>query len=795
MDVQTLLNELNPPQREAVEAMTGPLLVLAGAGSGKTRVLTFRVANIILQGEATPGQIFAVTFTNKAAREMCHRIESLLTRMGIPLHEPLWISTFHSSCARILREDIYRLGYQPFFVIYDSGDQLSLLKRICEDMNLNDKVYPPKSFIHQISQAKMLGLTPDKVSGHRFFKMDETTLEVYQNYEIEMKRSNALDFDDLLLKTYELLSQHPDVLAQYRDKFRFILVDEYQDTNHIQYLIVKLLAEGHRNLCVVGDEDQSIYSWRGADIKNILDFEKDFPEAKTVKLEENYRSSQNIVDAATKVISKNTQRKNKVLFTSNEPGSKITVQAENNEYDEARFVVRKIQDLTRDRQYSLNDIAIFYRTNAQSRVLEEQLRSHALAYRVFGSVKFYERKEIKDVICYMRMILNPNDDVAFYRTINTPTRGIGKTTVQEILTMASQHKISAFEAARQVAMQRVVHAGACGKINGFLNLIETLREDLKGSSPSEVYLRILDVTGYAKKLKDENTPEASTRIENLEEFQNAILQFEDEREEEATMQTFLEEMALISDADKADDEMEAVTLMTLHLSKGLEYKNVFMVGLEEGLFPSGRSIDDPDQLEEERRICYVGMTRARENLFMSYAKSRRVYGQEEFRPVSRFIAEVPKELVSANAAIKRPGFLDRYAEKYGTQMEPEAGSQSSPHAGYRSRDAVANKNVFPNYEGDNFSRESATQQSYSNDNFGQQGYANDGYSNEGFSEDSFESAQSKNFSRGQRVRHPTFGVGSIFQVEGSGDQQKVSVLFNDRSLKKFMVKHARLERV
>jgi DNA helicase-2/ATP-dependent DNA helicase PcrA len=760
MDVESLLAELNPPQREAVETLTGPLLVLAGAGSGKTRVLTFRMANVILQGEATPGQILAVTFTNKAAREMNHRIESLLTRMGIPLHEPLWISTFHSSCARILREDIHRLGYQPFFVIYDDGDQLSLLKRICEELNLDDKVFPPKGFRHQISQAKMLGLTPDQVPGHRFFRMDETTIEVYRAYEEEMKRSNALDFDDLLLKTYELLKNNPDVLQSYRNKFRFILVDEYQDTNHIQYLIVKLLASEHRNLCVVGDEDQSIYSWRGADIQNILDFEKDFPEAKIVKLEENYRSSKNIVEAASHLIAKNTQRKDKVLFTNNEVGAKITVQAENNEYDEARFVVRKVQDLMRTRNYTLNDMAVFYRTNAQSRVLEEQLRSHGVPYRVFGSVKFYERKEIRDIICYMRLILNPTDDVAYYRVVNTPTRGIGKTTIEEVLKMASSNKMSAIEAANQVAMQRLVHSGAANKLQNFSFMIGSLREDLKNASPSEVYLKILDTTQYAKKLKDENTPEAQSRIENLEEFNNAILQFEDEREDEATLQTFLEEMALISDADKSDDEIEAVTLMTLHLSKGLEFKNVFVVGLEEGLFPSGRSLDekaDPTQLEEERRICYVGMTRARENLFLSYAKSRRVYGQEEFRPVSRFIGEIPEKFLTANAAIKRPSFLDKYAAKYGDEMPlPHLTEKKSKPA-----------DVFHNYEDDDFN----------DDSFGG------------------ESNRPNDYKKGERVRHPIFGVGSIFQIEGSGTEQKVSVLFQDRSLKKFMVKHARLERV
>jgi len=777
MDITALLDELNPSQREAAETLNGPLLILAGAGSGKTRVLTYRMTNLILQGEATPGQILAVTFTNKAAKEMGHRIQSLLVRAGIPMHEELWISTFHSSCARILRQDIHRLGYQSFFVIYDDGDQLSLIKRICEEMNLDDKVFPPKAFRHQFSQAKMLGLTPEKVGNHRFFKMDETALEAFQMYEDEMKRSNALDFDDLLLKTYELFTKHPDVLESYRDKFLYILVDEYQDTNHIQYLLVKLLADKHRNLCVVGDEDQSIYSWRGADIQNILDFEKDFPEAKVVKLEENYRSTKNIVQAASKVIAKNSQRKDKTLFTQNEAGSKIVLQAENNEYDEARFVVFKIQELLRA-GHKLNEMAIFYRTNAQSRVMEEQLRSYGLPYRMIGSVKFYERREVKDILCYLRLILNPMDDVALYRIINTPTRGIGKTTIEEVEKFASQNKISAIEAAQKVAENRLVHSGACNKLQNFRYMFDNLRQKAVELSPSELYLQILEVTQYAQKLKEENTPEAQTRIENLEEFQNAILQFEDERGNEATLTSFLEEMALVSDADQIDENADAVTMMTLHLSKGLEYKNVFMVGLEEGLFPSGQSLNEqnPERLEEERRLCYVGMTRARENLYMSFAKSRRVYGQEEHRPASRFLAEIPEEFITTNSRLKRPAFLDRFADKYAANVSVHdelglsGGGNNSSLGGARGGFGAPSARKKPNdYE-----------QSFPT------------YEDDDFSDDVVAGPE---LTRGDRVRHPIFGVGSIFQVEGAGDQQKVSVLFSDKSLKKFMTKHARLQKV
>ncbi len=756
MKQEQLQNDLNPAQLEAVQTLSGPLLILAGAGSGKTRVLTYRVANLILQGEATPGQVLAVTFTNKAAREMGSRIESLLHQAGVPIHEEMWISTFHSFCARFLREEIHRLGYQPFFVIYDDSDQLSLIKRICEDLNLNDKVYVPKSIRHSIGQAKMLGLTPEKVPASAFFRLDETTLEIYRIYEDEMKRANAVDFDDLLLKTHAILQKYPEVLESYQNQFHYVLVDEYQDTNHIQYLIVKLLAQKHRNICVVGDEDQSIYSWRGADIRNILEFEKDFPETKIVKLEENYRSTKNIVGAASHVIAKNTQRKSKTLFTRNTHGSKIAVQAENNEYDEARFVVRKIRDFILARQYQLNDIAVFYRTNAQSRVLEEQLRSESLPYRVIGTVKFYERKEIKDVICYMRLLLNPTDDVAFFRIVNTPARGIGRTTLDEVLKFATQNKISAYDAAQEVAVKRLVHSGACNKLQNFRHMTDKLRAELTNLTPSEVYLRILDETQYAMKLKEENTPEAQARLENLEEFQNALLQFENERDEsEATLAAFLEEMALVSDADRDNPEQDAVTLMTLHLSKGLEFKNVFIVGLEEGLFPSEQSLNEsePDRLEEERRLCYVGMTRARENLFLSYARSRRVWGEEEIRPHSRFLSEIPDEYLTTNAKLKQPAFLKRFIDKFGNGSTAQTTLAEPSH-----------------WQADEFTRDE-------------------------FTNDSFEelSPARGTFKRGQRVRHPVFGVGSIFQVEGSGDQTKVSVLFADKSLKKFMAKHARLE--
>lgn len=762
------MHPLNTPQTEAATTLQGPLLILAGAGSGKTRVLTHRICNLILNGEASPAEILAVTFTNKAAREMEHRTAQLLKDNGVPIYDKLWISTFHSTCSRILRDDIHRLGYQPFFIIYDDSDQLSVLKNILKDLNINDKIYPPKSLKGQISNAKMLGLEPDTVAKKAFFTMDDRALEVFREYEERLKSSNALDFDDLLLKTHKLFQMHPDILQKYRERFRFIMVDEYQDTNHIQYLLVKMLAEGHRNLCVVGDEDQSIYSWRGADIRNILDFEKDFPEAKVVKLEENYRSSKNIVESASFLIRKNTERKDKVLFTNNEAGSKIVVQAENNEYDEARFVVRRIQDLQMNGQFNYNDYAVFYRTNAQSRVLEEQMRSYSVPYRLVGAVRFYDRMEVKNVICYLRLLLNATDDVAFHRILNVPARGIGKTTGDKLLQYQNEFRVPALVAAEEMAQKRLVHAGSCNKLNQFINLIEKLKKASKELSLSELYIRVLEDTGYGASLKQENTPEAQNRLDNLEELHNAILQFEKERGDEATLQSFLEEMALVSEADKQNMDEDAVTLMTLHLSKGLEFKNVFVVGLEEGLFPSIRNNNSSDDsaIEEERRLAYVGMTRARENLHLSFARTRRVWGQEESRPPSRFIKEIPEKYIATNAPIKRPAFLERYEEKYGAadsyshdDLDQNTNNRTQSRS-FSEISAQRGNDVFPDYE------------DMSDDN-----------------------TQNIGFTKGTRVRHPVFGVGSIFEVEGIGESQKVSVLFNDRSLKKFMVKHARLQRV
>lgn len=760
VSIESLTESLNPPQKDAVDTLSGPLLILAGAGSGKTRVLTFRTANLIAQGLASSDEILAVTFTNKAAREMEGRIQSLLKQVGAPVYGKLWISTFHSICARILRDHIHLLDYKPFFGIYDSADQISMIKKVLTALQIDEKTYPAKSFAARINAAKTDALTPDDVR-KRPRVMDERSLQVYEKYEEEMKRANSLDFGDLLMKTYLLFNDYPAVLESYQRKFRYIMVDEYQDTNRIQYLLVQKLASAHRNLCVVGDEDQSIYSWRGADIHNILDFEKDFPNAKVVKLEQNYRSSQTIINAATEVIRNNTQRKDKTLFTENPEGDPIIVREENNEYDEARYVVNEIQNLLNHSDVSPEDIAIFYRTNAQSRVLEEQFRTRNMPYRLVGGMKFYERMEIKDILAYMKLILNPTDDIAFKRVINVPARGIGKTTVDRLEEFSASRDVSMIEGCALAVDNREFNAGTTSKLRAFLNLLDSLRTSARTVSLPELYHAILDGTAYVQRLKEEDTPESESRIENLEEFDNAISKFAEERGEEGTLQSFLEEMSLVSDQDSLDDaDTRSVTMMTLHISKGLEYPVVFIVGMEENLFPSGRASEDhgdPTAIEEERRLCYVGMTRAEKKLTLTYARNRKVWGTEHQNPPSRFLTELPSAGVVRQTSAQRPRFVER-----ARQRMAQSGGWDDDSSSYQRHPLMDN---MPNYE-----------------DFGDESFDSD-------------SRAGGDLRKGMRVRHPTYGVGSILGTEGAGPELKVSVVFSDNTVKKFVAKYARLERV
>ncbi len=741
-------SELNPAQLDAVNTLSGPLLILAGAGSGKTRAITYRFANLVVRGSASPSEILAVTFTNKAARNMEARVADLLLRQQIPIRERLWISTFHSTCVRILREHIHLLEYKNFFNIYDSSDQLNMIKKVLNGLNLSDKLYPPKSVQFSINQAKLNAQSPEELLHKAKSGFDKTIAEVFRTYEEEMKRSNCLDFDDLLVKTLDLFRSYPDILELFQEKFKYIMVDEYQDTNRVQYLIVKMLAEKHQNLCVVGDEDQSIYSWRGADIRNILDFEKDFPNAKVIKLEENYRSTQTIVKATTHLIANNTQRKDKVCFTSNTAGDLITVREEGTEYDEARYVTREIQNLVQNGENSYKDFAIFYRTNAQSRVLEEQLNTLTIPYKLVGGMRFYERMEIKDMISYLKLILNPNDDMAFSRVINVPVRGIGKTTFEKIETLSAEKKLTLFESTLYAIDTQMLNSGTTKKLKAFTDLIESLQRENEKASPLEAYHSVLDKTGYVEFLKTQDSFEAQSRIENLDELDNAIDQFQKERGEEATLQSFLEEMALVSDLDSVNDDANTVTMMTLHISKGLEFPFVFIVGMEENLFPGQKASNSLDltDIEEERRLAYVGMTRAEKKLFLTYARERRVWGQAQRNIPSRFIEELPQDHIEMRGGSQRPKFMDRMSSS-----PIELGRRTPP----RSTD-------------------------WTDDDFDQSPEFDDA---------------SDSIIKGVRVRHPTFGVGVVWQTEGKGEQQKVSVLFDNKLLKKFVVKFARLERV
>lgn len=731
---------LNPEQLRAVEVLDGPLLILAGAGSGKTRVLTFRIANLIASGNARPEEIFAVTFTNKAARSMGERCVKLLYELGIPVRTYPWISTFHSACAKILREHQSLLGFDAPFVIYDNDEQLSVVKKVTESLGFDEKIYPPRGFQSKINEAKNLGMTPEELAGKALNFFDEKLLKVYAAYERVMFKSNAVDFGDLLFKTYKLFEGNENVLRGYRERLTRIMVDEYQDTNHIQYKLVNLLAEKHRNLCVVGDEDQSIYSWRGADITNILNFKKDYPEAETVKLEENYRSSQTIVKAASEVIKNNTQRNDKTLFSKREVGELIRLHEATSDQAEAQWVVKQIQTLIQEGETSLQEIAIFYRTNAQSRVLEDQLRMNNIAYKIIGAVNFYDRTEIKDVVSYLKLLVNPKDDLALFRVINRPARKIGKTTVDKIEFIAQENQIPAIEAVQMAIDSGDIHSGAQKALAGFIGILTELRKLSEELTPLEAYEQVLEKTGYLKSLEDEHTVEAQNRIDNLQEFKSALHHFEKEQGEDCRLINFLEEMALVTDRDRMDDNAPSVTMMTLHLSKGLEYPAVFVVGLEDGLFPSRQSFDslDPSALEEERRLCYVGMTRAEKKLFLSYARQRFLRGNTEYFPPSRFISEIPAHFINRSSAL------------------PNARMTSRGFSEERSYSGSFTENIFPDYDSQIENSESA-------------------------------------FRKGMRVRHPIFGTGVVHQLEGAGDNQKITVLFNNSTLKKFALKFARLE--
>jgi len=734
-----LLQKLNPPQKEAVLHGEGPLLILAGAGSGKTRVIVHRIAYLIRERGVPPWQILAVTFTNKAAGEMRERVERLLEGGELPL-----IATFHSACARILRRDIRHLGYEGNFAIYDDKDAERLLKEIVGELGIDEKRFPIKSFAAAIDDCKNSGLQPEGVGGDYF---REQLSRVYAAYQERLRKCNALDFGDLVMLTVRLFETVPEVLEHYREKFRWILVDEYQDTNPIQYRLVRLLAGERRNLCVVGDDDQSIYRWRGADIRNILDFEKDFPSVRVVKLEQNYRSTQTILSAAGAVVAKNRGRKGKTLWTDNPGGERIVYRGLVDERDEARFVCREIARHLRAGGTHA-DVAVFYRTNAQSRVVEDAMVADGIPYHMVGGMRFYERMEIKDILAYLKVLDNPADEVALRRIVNTPPRGIGHATVDKIAELAVRRGIPLVDAFREATAGNTLAAGPRGKVAGFMAKLEGFRTMVETASLAELAARIIEDTGYASKLTEERSDEAADRLANLQELLAALEEFE-RTSEERTLSAFLEQVALISDLERGEQGKPSATLMTLHSAKGLEFPVVFMIGMEERLFPHVRSLDDPPQMEEERRLCYVGMTRARERLFLTNARRRRIFGQEQYNLPSRFVADIPRELLDVEEEFQAGFSFGAFRTE---EREPRAApSRHNLDAIFEMEPGLNEVEVVPDEPEGAFI--------------------------------------------GMRVRHGKFGVGTIRKIEGTGDEQKVIVWFNSVGPKKLLVRFAGLERV
>ncbi len=666
-----LLKELNEAQREAVQYRGGPLLVLAGAGSGKTRVVTYRIAHLLARGEAKPWNILAVTFTNKAAREMKERVWTLLGRS-----EPeLWVSTFHSMCARILRGHAHLVNYPREFSILDQGDQQSLARECCREMNLDTERFPVGLLLQHISNAKQAFLSPQqyRVSWEGdYFK--EKVAGLYEKYQQRLKKASAMDFDDLLFWVLTLFLEHPQVLDFYSGRWTHVLVDEFQDTNQIQYRIVKALAEKHRQICAVGDDDQSIYSWRGADPKNILRFDEDFPEVKVIRLEQNYRSTSNIIEAASSLIRQNLMRRGKQLWTANEPGDPVCVYMAEDEREEARFVAAEIRHLVLREGFRPSDFAVFYRTHAQSRALEEEFLDSRILFAIYGAVGFYERREIKDVLAYLRALVYPHDDLSWKRILNVPKRGIGPKTLKAAEALAAREEIPLSKALELAAHELPKKAGL--NLREFLRLMENLKEKLQEQGVAGALRGILEQSGYLYELQTSSDPTSGQREENLEELLNIAAEYE--AEEGGDPVGFLERVALFTDLDLKDPGEDKVSLMTLHSAKGLEFPVVFLVGLEEGILPHRSSLKDPEALEEERRLCYVGMTRARKKLYLCCAKKRRVWGVFQSLAVSRFLSELPRE--NLEALMPEPGWP--------TEGRSHLAGQGSPLKGRWVRHAV-----------------------------------------------------------------------------------------------------------
>lgn len=735
---------LNPQQAEAVINTEGPMLIMAGAGSGKTKVLTCRVANLLQKG-VRPYRILAITFTNKAAAEMRERANN----MSGPAAKDVWLFTFHAFCARFLRMEIDKLpGYGGNFAIYDTADSQNLIKQILKEMNLDDKRFQPSGILSRISNAKNALQDAAAFARQAGDFYEQKVADIYSRYEQKLQLNNALDFDDLLMLSIKLLQENKEVREKYQDRFDYLLVDEYQDTNHAQYLLTKFLAAKHRNICVVGDADQSIYGWRGADIQNILDFEKDYPDAKIIKLEQNYRSTQIILDAANAVIENNTGRKPKNLWTENKSGADIIYFQAVDERDEARFVIEQLQNLQRTENKKLGDMAILYRTNTQSRIFEEMLIKSGISYNMVGGLKFYERKEIKDIIAYLRVIFNPADSLSLLRIINVPKRGIGDASLAKIQAYAAANNVSLFEAVSNAAAIDGLSSRFVSKLDDLAGIIFELM-NLANEAPVEDLIdRVLRDTGYLEELENERTPQAQSRIDNLHELISVAQEFAASKEEN-NLENFLAHVALVSDIDDTELGEDAITLMTLHSSKGLEFPVVFLVGMEEGLFPHARTLMDEMEIEEERRLCYVGITRAKEKLFLSSTKMRTIYGNTVTYPPSRFLQEIPARLVKTIKRQERFSALENFkqvSEKYSARPQKPA-STFNPHSFMPQKPAAA------------------------------------------------AGGTGTRFNTGDRVSHSKWGEGMVVSVKDSPDGQEVKVAFAGAGVRSLLTKYAVLKKL
>ena len=765
----SIYDKLNEPQREAVYHTDGPLLILAGAGSGKTRVLTHRIAYLIEERNVNPWNILAITFTNKAAGEMRERVDSLVGFGS----ESIWVSTFHSMCVRILRRFIDRLGYDNRFTIYDTDDQKTLMKEVCKKVAIDTKVFKERSLMSAISSAKNELILPDEFelnAGGDFAKLK--IAKVYREYEAQLKANNALDFDDLLVKTVQLLQTQPDVLENYQERFRYIMVDEYQDTNTVQFQLVRLLAGKYRNLCVVGDDDQSIYKFRGANIRNILDFEHEFSDACVIKLEQNYRSTGNILNAANRVIANNKGRKEKTLWTANGEGELVHLRQFDTGYDEADFIAEDIKKEVRAGA-SYNDHAVLYRTNAQSRLLEEKFVAMNVPYKIVGGVNFYARREIKDLLAYLKTIDNGMDDIAVRRIINVPKRGIGLTTINRIQESAAERGLGFYETL--MAPELIPGIGrSAAKLDSFAALIEYFKGLTGQMSITDLLREVIEKTGYMESLDSEDKEDAQARKENIDELINKAAAYEEaaeDRDEPATLSAFLEEVALVADIDSLDEEQDYVVLMTLHSAKGLEFPHVYLAGMEDGLFPSYMTItsDDRDDLEEERRLCYVGITRAEQELTLTCARRRMVRGETQYNKISRFIKEIPAELLDTGSR----------------RIEPETEVPVQQNTYAHAREAF---------------RARAFGTAYSN-GAGKSSGVSSGKSSQGLaslqkgSQLAAGSGGSPDYAEGDRVRHVKFGEGTVLEIRSGGRDYEVTVDFDSAGVRKMFAKFAKLVKI